>query len=252
MVWYEDFFTGLHAELWREAVPEAMTAAECDFLARALGLGPGAAVLDVPCAHGRHAVDLAGRGHRVTAVDISADLLAMGQEMAAAAGVTVDWRRGDMTRLDAVLDGAADFDAALCLGNSLPVLDRDGLAAYLADIAGALRPGGRLAIDIGLAAESLYPGFEERPWLPVGEGSFLLAIENAFDAAEGRIDATYTVIAADGRRDSRTCTLWVYTVAEIRAALTRAGLEAVQVTADIEGTPFTLGAEACWIIAERR
>lgn len=252
MGWHEGFFTGLHADVWRWAIPDEVTAAQCDFLRGALGLATGARVLDVPCGHGRHANMLAAQGHRVTGVDISQDLLAMARQEAEEQDLTADYRRGDMVDLAAALDPGAAFDAAICLGNSIPVLDRLALMAFLDGLARAVRPGGRLGLDIGLAAENLYPGFEERTWLPIGETGHILAIENSFDAAEGRIDAAYLAIAADGRREERHATMWVYTVAELRAYLSAAGFDTIHVTADIEGTPFELGANECWIVAERR
>lgn len=63
--WYETFFdrdwltiaAGLH---------EQTTRGEVDFLAEKLELEPGARVLDLACGKGRHAVELASRGFRVT------------------------------------------------------------------------------------------------------------------------------------------------------------------------------------------
>ena len=47
------------------------TRGEVDFIARELGLPAGARILDVGCGTGRHAVELARRGYRVTGVDLS-------------------------------------------------------------------------------------------------------------------------------------------------------------------------------------
>ena len=42
---------------------------EVEFVVSALGIEPGAAVLDLCCGMGRHSVELARRGYRVTGVD---------------------------------------------------------------------------------------------------------------------------------------------------------------------------------------
>jgi len=59
-------------------------------------LPPGTA-LDLGCGEGADAVWLAERGWSVTAVDISQVALDRGREAAASAGVSVEWRRADIT-----------------------------------------------------------------------------------------------------------------------------------------------------------
>ena len=73
--WFETFFSGLAVESWTRAMTPEMTSAEVDFLEKALELKRDARVLDVPCGHGRHALELAQRGYRVTGVDLSTDAL---------------------------------------------------------------------------------------------------------------------------------------------------------------------------------
>src|SRR4029079_1480712 len=133
-----DFFTELPNEFWRRAVPREATVAEVDFVERRLGLMPAARVLDVPCGSGRHSIELARRGHRVTGVDISAEAIAHARGAAAEAGVEVDLVRDEMRALPRT--GAVD--AALCMGNSVGYLDLGGLRDFLAALGGAVRRRG--------------------------------------------------------------------------------------------------------------
>ncbi|HET8729358.1 MAG TPA: hypothetical protein VFO41_17795, partial [Alphaproteobacteria bacterium] len=66
--WYEAFFDGLALELWRQAMPPKVTAAEARAIRRWLGLRRGARVLDVPCGNGRLALALARQGWEVTGI----------------------------------------------------------------------------------------------------------------------------------------------------------------------------------------
>lgn len=69
--WFETFFDGLALDLWRSAVTSEQTAQEAEFLISRLKLQPGMSVLDVPCGNGRHAIQLAQHGVRMTGIDIS-------------------------------------------------------------------------------------------------------------------------------------------------------------------------------------
>ena len=69
--WWEHFFEGVSVDLWLQAVPPEHTAREAEFLAGALAVPAGAALLDVPCGGGRLSLALAARGYRLTGVDFS-------------------------------------------------------------------------------------------------------------------------------------------------------------------------------------
>src|SRR3954462_14549733 len=94
--WYTEFFTELPNAFWRAAVPPSSTAAEVDFVIRMTGLSAGDRVLDVPCGSGRHTLELARRGYRVTGLDVSAEAVAHARAVAAAERLEVDLRLGDM------------------------------------------------------------------------------------------------------------------------------------------------------------
>jgi len=71
--WQTNFFRGAALDAWRRFVNPENIRADADFLERALHLNPGARLLDVPCGNGRHAIELAGRGYRMTGLDQSAE-----------------------------------------------------------------------------------------------------------------------------------------------------------------------------------
>ncbi len=107
---WETFFDA-HAPIYDENVFTKNTLKEVDFLIDELALKPGAAILDVGCGTGRHAVELAKRGYNVTGIDLSAAMLKEAREKAKSAGVEVNFIRADAT--DFTLP--AKFDAAICL-----------------------------------------------------------------------------------------------------------------------------------------
>jgi len=102
-------------------------------------------VLDAACGTGHHALALARRGYDVVGTDLSALMIEQARQNAADAGLDATFHvagLGELARL------GQTFDAALCLGNSLPhLLTAAEVAAALVDFATVLRPGGLLVIQ---------------------------------------------------------------------------------------------------------
>jgi SAM-dependent methyltransferase len=90
------------------------TLAEVDFLIDVLELEPEASVLDVGCGTGRHGIELARRGYKVTGVDISEGMLKEAARRAEQTGVHVKWIQQDATKLE--LDSCYDSCICLCEG----------------------------------------------------------------------------------------------------------------------------------------
>ncbi len=144
---WEQFFDG-HAPEYLTNSFTGNTTAEVDFIIEELKVQPGMSILDIGCGVGRHSLELARRGYRVTGVDISAGMLAQARRAAEAERLAVDWIKMDATRFRA----AQPFDAAICLCEgafSLLGGDDDPLEhdlAILRNIHDALKPGGGLIL----------------------------------------------------------------------------------------------------------
>ncbi len=113
-------------------------AAIADEIARALP--PGARVLEVAPGPGYLAIELARRGLRVSAIDISASFVRIARDHAAAAGVELDVRRGNASELP-YADGTFDYLVCRAAFKNFtdPLGARDEAHRVLA-------PGGRAAI----------------------------------------------------------------------------------------------------------
>jgi len=103
-------------------------------------------ILDAACGTGGHVVGLAGWGYDAAGADLSPGMIALASERAAAAGLTLRFVRTGFA--DLAKHFGQEFDALLCVGNSLPhVLTDEDLAASLAGMRGVLRAGGILVIQ---------------------------------------------------------------------------------------------------------
>ncbi|HSK89669.1 MAG TPA: class I SAM-dependent methyltransferase [Euzebyales bacterium] len=246
--WYVGFFTELPNEFWRRAASPEAARADVDFVEGRLGLPHGASILDVPCGSGRHALELAARGHRVTGLDISAEAIAHARRAAAGADLDARFVEADMRAVPA---GVA-FDAAICMGNSFGYLDPAGTRAFVAALAGAVRPGGGLVIDCAIAAESVLPGLggSVAPRI-MRAGDITVEATNTYDTSRSVLVSHYRFTRGTETVDA-TALHHVYTSGHIGDLLTEAGFTDIEHYADPDGTPFEVGADRLLVVARRR
>ncbi|WP_030886463.1 class I SAM-dependent methyltransferase [Streptomyces sp. NRRL S-1868] len=178
------------------------------------GLEPGTA-LDLGCGEGADTIWLAGRGWRVTGVDISAVALERARRHGADAGVAdrVSWEQCDLADPDAFPAGPFDLVSAHYL-HTWGEMPRERI---LRDAAAAVAPGGTLLIvghegppswDNGEHADVVLPTADEvlaSLELPAGEWEVLRAepFERVHNDPEGR-PGTRTDNVLKARRTSRT------------------------------------------------
>ena len=215
--------------MWRAAIPAEQTLREAEFLIERLELQPGMAALDVPCGNGRHAVELARRGIRMTGVDLSEGFIAEARSRSA----DIEWVRSDMRQLP----WSSRFDAAYCWGNSFAYFDHESCLRFLEAVAWALKPGGRFILESGAVAESLLPVLQPERKLRLGDLDYFS--RNSYQAAESRMDITYT-FSKDGRSETKPIHQWVHTAAEVGRMLRRCGLEPIETFGGLDGSPYAL------------
>jgi SAM-dependent methyltransferase len=219
--WFEEIADFLGPAYLRNAFTKG-TDQEVDHLVAALGLRPPMRVLDVGCGPGRHSLALARRGYEVVGVDQSEEFLRLAREAAAADGLDCTFEQADVR--DLRVDRAHDAVLCLCQGGFGLLGGRDETAVF-ARIAGAVAPGGALALSAFSAA------FAVR-FLEEGE---------TFDPATGVLHEISVVRGPAG--DEREFDLWTtcFTGRELELLAHASGLD-VESIAGV--APGRYGAEA--------
>jgi SAM-dependent methyltransferase len=186
---------------------------------RVLGLEPGTELLDAPCGHGRIANRLAARGVNVTGIDITPLFLNVARADAEARGVEADYVHGDIR----ALPWRDRFDVVLNWFTSFGYFGDDADREILRQAHAALKPGGRLAVDVhnGYAlVRRLQPeGVLER------DGNFVLDLRE-LDVVSGRIE-TERVVIRDGETRRAHFSVRLFTYTELRDWLFQAGFRDV-------------------------
>ena len=117
---------------------------------RALGKDPSQIrVMDAACGTGHHAIALANIGFQMFGSDLYPEMVSMADANAKAAGEKVTFRTAGFGSINETFKQPGEFDAVLCLGNSLPhVASEQDLKKALQDFKELLRPGGMLLLQM--------------------------------------------------------------------------------------------------------
>ena len=227
------------------AVPDAGsaggTAAELAW--RLLDLRQDMSVLDLACGHGDLANRLAARGCRVTGLDSSAVFLDRARADAAAAGVSAQYVAGDMRQLP----WTSRFDRVVSWSTAFGYFDDTANRAVLDGIAGVLRPGGRLAMDLDNLTAFL-ASYRPSRVVAARENGDMLVDRYRLDALTGRLDAERTVIRG-GRTRRVNFVKRLFGFPELRDWLLAAGFTVVSGYGE-DGLPLTADHKRMIVVAD--
>ena len=247
--WYSEeagFFGPGYLKEYADTLSQERTLKEVDFLEKILVPKKRMKILDCPCGHGRHSVELARRGYDVTGQDLNGFFLEEANRAAMSAGVSVNWNKGDMRKIP--LEN--EFDIVLNLFTSLGYLESDDEDQKVLDaIAKTMKYGGKFVLDV-INRDRVVQNYMSNFWAKHSDGSILLT-EAKFDHVTGRNNERRTRIDVDGNREDFLLSLRMYTVVELIKMLRKAGLSLRETYGDYNGEPLTFGSNRFILIAKR-
>ncbi len=226
--WHRSFFVNSFYNPAGE-LAVARARAEAAFVLKKLRLKKGAALLDLCCGPGRHAVEFARRGMTVTGLDFSAEYLREAETRAKNKKVQLRLVRGDMRRIPF----RGEFDAVVNLFTSFGYFPRfsDDIRT-LKGVARALKPGGFFLIDI-VNGDGVRKDFIARNWHETRRSGWLL--EERSLTADGCFNE-WTRIKPGGRVIRRKFFTRLYDRPRLSSALRRAGLEPLRFWGGFDGS----------------
>lgn len=196
---------------------------ESAFIEQSFRLPKGARLLDVACGHGVHAVELAAHGYEVVALDLSTTLLGLARAYADRRGQSVSFVQGDMRQLE--LDGA--LDGVYCWSASFGYFDDATNANVLARMAKALRPGGKLLLDLA-NRDYVAPRAPSTAWFE--KPGCVCMDEVRFDYLTSRLHAKRMVIFENGRAKEVEYSMRLYSASDLVHLLESSGLRVIELS----------------------
>jgi len=226
---FDELFGEDYLWFWEPMLTDEQADADAESVWRLLALEPGMEVLDLACGHGRIANRLAARGVRVTGLDRSEAFLELARADAAVRGVEVEYVHGDMLEIP----WAERFDRVLNWFTAFGYHPDDELHAILRGVRGALRPGGRFAL------ETISPTALMRRFQPIGvreRDGELLVERRRFDPVRGGMESSFVAVRG-GEMRRYDVFVRMPTFPELRDWLRGAGFARVEAFGE-DGEPF--------------
>ena len=239
------FFNGHYRDIWRHIFPEKTTQAEVDFMVEEAKLRPGGHVLDMMCGYGRHSLEFANRGVNVTAVDNLPEYINEIKEKSAAKDLPVETICVDV--LEMQID--QEFDAIICMGNSLQFFDEEDSMRILSNISSHLKSGGKFFINTWSLAEIAIKNFKDKSWSRIGDLLFLT--ESKFLFHPTRIETSSIIITDKGEREEKIGIDFIFSISEMESMLSKTGFQLKEIYSIPGKKQFTVGEPRAYIVAEK-
>lgn len=244
--WWERFFTDDY--LRSVVLPSSQQVKrQCDFIESSLALAHGSTILDVGCGKGVHAIDLTTRGYLVVGLDLSLPMITRAAEDAQYRGLKINFLHADIREI--AFDGA--FDAVICMGTTFGFFDDEANRDVLARLYGALRPGGRLLLDV-VNRDFVMGSQPNLVWFQ-GDGCVCME-ESDFSYFTSRLQVKRTMMHEDGRQTEAEYSVRLYSLHELGWLLRQMGFRVLEVSGQeaTRGMFFGLHAPRLVMLAERQ
>ena len=108
--------------------------------------------------------------------------------------------------------------------------------------------GGRILIDSGVIAESILVNFKESDEYEFG--GIQMSSRRSYEPLLGCMDIEYT-FRRSGVVEVRGCRQWIFMLAQFRRMLENTGWRLVHALSDVNETPYRLGDQYAYLVAEK-
>ena len=231
MNWYEELFnTKEYLEVYKNrGNVEAETLAE--LILSNIKIEAGAKILDMAAGAGRHVINFAKRGFKVTAVDLSNNLLNVAKENASVYDFNIDFVHSDIRKFET----SSKFDLVLNLFTSIGYFDNDEENFDLLRKAyNLLKPGGCFVLDY------FNRNYLENNLIPNSVETINGSVINQNRSIRGDRVIKEIVIKKNGDTKKYFESVRMFRFNELQIELEKTGFKIISTFGDLDGKPFVL------------
>jgi SAM-dependent methyltransferase len=243
--WYENdrLWEAMSGILFRVERWDAATK-EIDYLIDLLELPSEADVLDLCCGPGRHSIDLARRGYKVTGVDRTEQYLTVARDKAAWEGLKIEFVQKDMRQFSR----PEAFDVTFSMFTSFGYFDDSGDDRIVVEnVFSSLKPGGKWVIDV-IGKEVLARIFQARDWDEIDDA---IILEERTPNADWSIIKMRWILIKNGQMEEFILNLRLYSAQELSTLLKSVGFSRVNVYGDLKGAPYDHKAKRLIVVGQK-
>ncbi|MDA3955879.1 class I SAM-dependent methyltransferase [Oceanispirochaeta sp.] len=230
--WFSDeWFWKTYGPIMFDAQRMKNSAYEVEQIINLCSLKQNDLVFDCCCGLGRHSLELAERGCKVSGLDLSQGYLDLAREEASRRSLEVDFIHKDAR----TIDYENKFDAIINMFTSFGYFeDPDDDLELLRKLNSALKPGGTLFMEM-TGKEILARDFEERTWFE-REGIKIML--------EYSVDLNWTELCnrwlfyKDDKMTEYSFSHRIFSASEMAAMLWKAGFSTIEIYGSFEKDPY--------------
>jgi len=224
-MWYEQLFEDYGEKYDQESFTKG-TVGECDFIESEISHNRQFRILDIGCGTGRHALELARRGYKVTGIDLSERQISIARQKAEKENLDVKFARADARELD--FKDEFDLVIMMCEGG-FPLMETDEMNfMILRNAANALKKGGKF---IFTTLNGLFPVFNSlKEFHDQETGPDGAVLENSsFDIMTFRDYNVTSIVDESGKKIEYECNERYYIPPEITWLLKSLGFTEIDI-----------------------
>ena len=235
--WYnnDEFWDVMSHKLFAVKDP-AETKKEIEQIISLTGITPGSKLLDLCCGQGRHSLEFARRGYKVTGVDRTKRYLEKAKKEAARENLSVEFIEDDMTDFKRKIY----FNAIITMYTSFGYFEEhNDNMKVLYNSYSSLKKKGLLLIDV-VGKEILQRKFTERESFELDGITYIeeRKVINNWSRIENR-----WIMLKDNLQKEFKLSHWIYSENELKKMLSNAGFSSVKIFGDLAGKKYDENAE---------
>lgn len=248
--WWNDFFDDIFAAVLLDRPDMAEREAAIAFFENHLNITPGDTIFDQCCGTGSLSRTLAAKGYHAIGVDIIPSYITKAQRLVEEGqirGCSFACSDARIYAPDTPCDAAINWYTSFGYSQD----DTDNMN-MLHRIFGALKPGGKMALD--LTNMSLSMRQAEKTAIYEQETDIgMVKVERrfTFDIPNGMRGSTWRYTLPDGSVQEKSGSSRLYAPREIDAMLRQCGFENITFFGDVDGSPLTMDSPRCICTAQK-